>query len=200
MRVSIVRRFTHARFAKATVLQAITLCTLGAAVAGCASTSSGTERKSMTVDEDRKVFRAVDQGIKMSFKAPRDSVWRAVVGAYTDLGLLPELADTSTWVVARMKIPMRRVYDGMRTSALFSCGETMTGGSNADNGQIVASARSQIIGSDATTTRIATLVDAYVIPDGGTSSNALHCGSTGAMESRLHKAIAARLGLIDFGS
>jgi hypothetical protein len=176
------------------------LCALVLASAGCASTPSGTERRSMTVDEDRKVFRSSDNGIKMTFKSPRDSVWRAIVGAYTDLGLLPELADTSTWVVARMKIPMRRVYNGTRTSMLFSCGETATGGSNADNGQIVASARSQIIGTSENTTRIATMVDAYLIPDGGTSSNALHCGSTGAMESKLHKAIAARLGLIDFGS
>lgn len=184
-------------FRRATFALAVCAVALSAA---CASTPSGTERKSVTVDEDRKVFRSTDQGIKMTFKSPRDSVWRAVVGAYTDLGLLPEVADTATWVVARMKIPMRRVYDGMRTSTLFSCGETVTGAANADNGQIIASARSQIIGGNETTTRITTMVDAYVIPDGGTSSNALHCGSTGAMEARLHKAIAARLGLIDFGS
>lgn len=178
---------------------AVAVCVVALSGA-CASTPSGTERKTVMVDENRRVFRATEQGTRMTFRSPRDSVWRAVVGAYTDLGLPPEVADTATWVVARMKIPMRRVYSGMRTSTLFSCGETITGGSNADNGQIVASARSQIISGNDSTTRIATMVDAYVIPDGGTSSNALHCGSTGAMEARLHKAIGARLGLIDFGS
>ncbi len=155
----------------------------------------------MTVDEDRHVFRSTDNGVKMSFKSPRDSVWRALVGAYTDLNLLPELADTSTWVVARMKIPMRRVYEGMRTSMLFSCGEDAIGRAIADNGQIVASARTQITsGAPGEATKVSTMVDAYAVPDGGTSSNALHCGSTGAMEARLHKAVSARLGLIDFGS
>jgi hypothetical protein len=96
---------------------------------------------------------------------------------------------------------MRRVYDGMRTSLLFSCGEDAAGRANADNGQIVASARTQITsGGAGEATKVATMVDAYIVPDGGTSSNALHCGSTGTMEGRLHKAIAARLGLIDFGS
>ena len=44
--------------------------------------------------------------------------------------------------------------------------------------------------------RVATLVDAWLIPDGGTSSNALHCGSTGLLEAQLHKAIATRLGQV----
>jgi hypothetical protein len=178
---------------------ATSACVVAVATVGCASMPPATERNSVTVDEDRHVFRSTDNGIKATFDAPRDSVWRALVGAYTDLGLVPELADTSTWVVARMKIPMRRVYNGARTSLLFSCGESATGSANADNGQIVASARSQIVATG-TSTRVSTMVDAYVIPDGGTSSNALHCGSTGEMEARLHKAVAARLGKLDFGS
>ena len=168
------------------------------AIAGCASAPSATARRSVLVDDDRHVFRSNDNGVKISFKSPRDSVWRALVGAYTDVELLPELADTSTWVVARMKIPMRRVYNGVRTSALFSCGETATGMPNADNGQIVASARSQITATGPET-KVSTLVDAYVIPDGGSSSNALHCGSTGEIEARIHRAVAARLGLLAFG-
>ena len=186
--------------ARRTLLGASACVLAVSAAAGCASTSSATERRSVTVDEDRHVFRSTDNGVKMTFKAPRDSVWRALVGAYTDLGLLPEVADTSTWVVARMKIPMRRVYEGMRTSTLFACGEDATGRANADNGQIIASARTQITSGDAGATKVSTMVDAYVIPDGGTSSNALHCGSTGTIEGRLHKAVSARLGLIEFGT
>lgn len=167
----------------------------------CASTQSATERRTTTIDENRRVFRSTDNGVKVTFRAPRDSVWRALVGAYTDVGLLPELADTSSWVVARMNVPMRRVYDGKRMSLLFSCGEDASGRANADNGQIVASSRSQITGEGTDPgTRVSTLVDAYLIPDGGTSSNAMHCGSTGLLEARLHKAVSARLGLIDYGS
>lgn len=167
--------------------------------AGCA-TSPGAVRQSTIVDENRNVYRATDNGVTISFSVPRDSAWKALLGAYGDVGLLPQVADTSNWIVARLKIPMRRVYNGMRTSALFSCGETAAGGSQADNGQIVASATSQLTAVDAKTTRVTTAVDAYVIPDGGTSSNSLHCGSTGEIETRLHKAIAARLGMPQFGS
>ena len=169
------------------------------ALAGCATTPAA-ERHGTIVDANRNVFHSTDNGVKVNFDRSRDSVWKALVGAYTDVGLLPEIADTSSWVVARMKIPMRRVYNGVRTSVLFSCGETASGGSQADNGQVVASATSQLTAVNATTTRVSTVVDAYVIPDGGTSSNALHCGSTGEMEARLHKAIATRLGLVQFGS
>ena len=151
------------------------------------------------VDADRDVFRQTEQGVPIIFNASRDDVWKALVGAYSDIGLLPDAADTSMWAVSRSKIVMRGSYKGSRTSALFSCGETATGASQADVGQVIANMRSQISNAGAST-RVATLVDAWVIPDGGTSSNALHCGSTGILEAKLHKAVGARLGLPQFGS
>ena len=148
---------------------------------------------------NRNVHRWTDEGIAVTFDAPRDTVWRALVAAYGDIGLLPEAADTTIWAVTRTKIPMRGVYKGTRTSRLFSCGETAAGTSQADAGQVVASLRSQIT-VNGIGTKVSTLVDAWVIPDGGTSSNALHCGSTGLLEAQLHKAVASRLGRPDFGS
>jgi hypothetical protein len=168
-------------------------------LAGCASTPSATEEHHVVVDADRDVYRQTEQGVPILFNAPRDAVWKALVGAYADIGLLPDAADTSMWAVSRSKIVMRGSYKGSRTSALFSCGETATGSSQADVGQVIANMRSQISNAGAST-RVATLVDAWVIPDGGTSSNALHCGSTGLLEGKLHKAVAARLGLPQFGS
>ncbi len=161
--------------------------------AACASTQSATEEHHNVVDAGRNVYREQDNGVSTSFAAPRSDVWRAVVGAYSDIGLLPDAADTSIWAVSRSKVVMRNVYNGTRLSRLFSCGETATGGSLADNGQVIANVRSQLA-SSATGTRVATLVDAWLIPDGGTSSNALHCGSTGLLEAQLSKAIATRLG------
>lgn len=185
------------RFRFAAPLAAAALLSLGAA--GCASTPSATEEHHVVVDADRDVYRQTEQGVPILFAAPRDSVWKALVGAYSDIGLLPDAADPSTWAVSRSKIIMRGSYKGSRTSALFSCGETATGASQADVGQVIANIRSQITGAGAST-RVATLVDAWVIPDGGTSSNALHCGSTGLLEAKLHKAVAARLGIPQFGS
>lgn len=167
--------------------------------AGCASTPSATEEHHVVVDADRAVFRQTEQGVPIVFKAQRDDVWKALVGAYSDIGLLPDAADTSMWAVSRSRIVMRGSYKGTRTSALFSCGETATGSSQADVGQVIANMRSQIVNSGVST-RVTTLVDAWVIPDGGTSSNALHCGSTGRLEETLHKAVAARLGQSSLGS
>ena len=179
-----------ARLAVATALLAAT---------GCA-TAPGAERQSTIVDANRNVYRATDTGVKVDFTATRDAAWRALFSAYGDVGLPPEIADSSSGVVARLKIPMRRVYNGMRTSVLFSCGETATGAAQADNGQVVASASSQVTVIDSQTTRVSTIVDAYVIPDGGTSSNTLHCGSTGEIETQLHKAIGARLRIAPGGA
>ena len=168
-------------------------------LAGCASAPSATAEHHSVIDADREIFRQTEQGVPILFQAPRDAVWKALVGAYSDIGLLPDAADTSMWAVSRSKIIMRGSYKGSRTSALFSCGETATGSSQADVGQVIANMRSQVSNAGSST-RVATLVDAWVIPDGGTSSNALHCGSTGMLEARLHKAVAARLGLPQFGS
>lgn len=176
----------------------IAIATTLLAAGGCA-TAPGAERHSTIVDANRNVYRATDTGVQIDFRAPRDAAWRAVVAAYGDVGLAPATADSSRSVVERLKIPMRRVYNGVRTSVLFSCGETAAGGSQADNGQVVASATSQVMVIDAQTTRVSTIVDAYVVPDGGTSSNTLHCGSTGEIETRLHTAIGARLGIAQFG-
>ena len=180
-------------------LARIVLVTALVAAGGGCATAPRAEGHSTIVDANRNVYRATDTGVKIDFRAPRDAAWRALVAAYGDVGITPEIADSGSGVVARRKIPMRRVYNGVRTSVLFSCGETAAGGSLADNGQVVASATSQVTVIDALTTRVSTIVDAYVIPDGGTSSNTLHCGSTGEIETRLHKAIGTRLGIATGG-
>jgi len=178
------------------------LALLAAAGAACASTPSATEEHHLIVDADRDVYRQTDNGIAASFDAPRDAVWKAVVGAYSDIGLLPDAADTALWAVSRSKVVMRNVYKGTRVSRLFSCGETATGSSQADNGQVIVNIRSQLAtpATSGTAIRVSTLVDAWLIPDGGTSSNALHCGSTGLLEAQLNKAIATRLGQPQSGS
>ena len=185
------------RLRSAFIVAAAILASLGAAA--CASTPSATEEHHSVIDADRDIFRQTEQGVPILFEASRDAVWKALVGAYSDIGLLPDAADTSMWAVSRSKIVMRGSYKGTRTSTLFSCGETATGSSQADVGQVIANMRSQISSAGAST-RVATLVDAWVIPDGGTSSNALHCGSTGMLEAKLHKAVGARLGLPAFGA
>ena len=178
------------------------LALLATAGAACASTPSATEEHHLIVDADRDVYRQTDNGIAASFDAPRDAVWKAVVGAYSDIGLLPDAADTALWAVSRSKVVMRNVYKGTRVSRLFSCGETATGSSQADNGQVIVNIRSQLAtpATSGTAIRVSTLVDAWLIPDGGTSSNALHCGSTGLLEAQLNKAIATRLGQPQSGS
>ena len=186
MTMTMTRDARHPR-----VLLSATVAVL--ALAGCASSPSAAERHGTIIDESRNVIRTTDNGVRVDFAVPRDSAWTALLGAYTDIGLLPDVADAATGAVGATRIPMRRVYRGMRTSMLFSCGETATGVAQADAGQLVASVSSQLSGTGATSS-VATVVDGYVIPDGGTSSNSLHCGSSGRIEAQLHKALARRLG------
>lgn len=110
--------------------------------------------------------RRTETGIPARFAASRDSVWAALLFAYRDVGLSPDFIDTDASIVAQTKLPIRRVFQGQRVSMLFNCGETPTGGNLADVGQVVASVRSQI-GGEFDHPVVYTLVDAYVIPDGG---------------------------------
>lgn len=175
-------------------LTLVSAAVIGASiVTACAASQSAAERHATVIDESRNVTRTTDHGTRIEVDAPRDSVWKALLAAYTDIGLLPDVADESTGIVGATRIPMRGAYRGMRTSALFSCGETATGAEQADAGQLVANMRSQLSGTGATSS-VETLVDAFVIPDGGTSSNSLHCGSTGQIEAQLQKALGKRLG------
>jgi hypothetical protein len=165
---------------------------------GCTASVPVTESQHRIVDSDGDVYHLTDQGISANFNASRGDVWKALVGAYGDMGFTAAATDTSIWTVGQKKVVLRNAFKGTRTSRLFSCGETATGASQADVGQIIANVRSQVTPA-AAGTRVATLVDAWVIPDGGTSSNALHCGSTGLLEAQLRKAIESRLGQIAAG-
>ena len=166
---------------------------IGAATLLAACGSAAATRHDMTVvDASRNVSRQSDYGIRSTYAASRDSVFVALAQAYADVGLAPDVVDTKENIVARKQILIPRVFNGTRASALFSCGETAVGTSLAESGQLYASARSQISG-EFDHPVVMTLVDAYVVPSGGTSSNALHCGSTGTIESWILKKVAARV-------
>lgn len=170
------------------------LAAAAALLAACASSPSATRHDSMIVDAGRNVSRSTDYGIQASFAKPRDSVFVALAQAYADVGIVPDMVDTKENIVSRKQILIPRVFNGKRASMLFSCGETATGQSIAENGQLYASVRSQISGEFDHPT-VSTLVDAFVVPNGGTSANSLHCGSSGEIERWIRDRTAARLGL-----
>ncbi|HEX8848940.1 MAG TPA: hypothetical protein VF761_05345 [Gemmatimonadaceae bacterium] len=164
-----------------------------ALIAGCASTPSATQSNTAIVDAGGRVTRTKEVGIPFRYEAARDEVWAALLSAYRDVGLEPDVIDTDGNVVARTRLPMRRVFNGSRVSQLFSCGDTPTGSPVADAGQVVASVRSQI-GGEFDHPVVSTLVDAYVIPDGGGSSTGLRCGSSGTIEGWIDAKVKQRLG------
>ncbi|NUO64454.1 MAG: hypothetical protein HOQ12_09415 [Gemmatimonadaceae bacterium] len=174
-----------------TPIRTLPATAVAALVTGCGG-ASATRRDMTIIDASRNVSRQSDYGIRASFAAPRDSVFAALAAAYAEVGLAPDLVDTKEAVVARTQILIPRVFNGTRASLLFSCGETATGASLAENGQLYASARSQITG-DFDRPTVMTLVDAFVVPSGGTSTNSLHCGSTGEIEGWILKKVAARV-------
>jgi hypothetical protein len=72
---------------------------LVALAAACASSQSASERHGTIIDASRTVTHTTDNGVKVSLDAPRDSAWKALLGAYGDIGLLPDVADASTGAV-----------------------------------------------------------------------------------------------------
>jgi hypothetical protein len=162
-------------------------------LAACAATPSATHSNTAVVDAGGRVTRTTETGIPFRYDVARDEVWPALLNAYRDLGLEPDVIDTDGNVVARTKLVLRRVFRGNRVSQLFSCGDTPTRSPLADAGQVVASVRSQI-GGEFDHPVVSTLVDAYVVPDAGGSSTGLRCGSSGSIENWINDRVKVRLG------
>lgn len=118
---------------------------------------------------------------------PLARVWEALPGVYADLGLAVGSTDVATRMVAG-RTRMRRQSGGPALSRLFECGTTAVGQSVADVYRIDVNIRTSLASAGAGT-QVRTLVEASARASDGTSSNEVHCSSTGALED----AIAAAL-------
>ena len=107
------------------------LAVLALAVAGgCAKSTAGTgsEIHSTTVGTPRGDITMVTTAEAalpaVEIAAPLDRAWRAVAGAYEQIGLALTVADTTTHTLGAQNKSVRRTLNGERLSLYLECGTT----------------------------------------------------------------------------
>ena len=172
-------------------------------LAGCAS-GRGTETKPpapIIVNDDRDAVLSAamgervvssDQSIYASVAAPPDKVHQALIVAYSELGVPATAINPKDGLVAALN---RRAFNRLgneRLSRYVSCGDSMTG-PRADQDRVVLSVISWAK-PEGNGTRIESRIVGNATDSGGTSMR-MPCTTTGELESRIHKAAKAALGL-----
>lgn len=134
-----------------------------------------------------------DLTVTSAIAASPDQVYRALVVAYSELGLPATVINPTTGLVAstarRMSVRLRDT----RLSRYLSCGETMTG-PRADQDRVVLSLVSRAKPDGSGGTRLETTLVATATDVGGTNTR-LPCTTTGELESRMHRSVKTALGL-----
>jgi hypothetical protein len=127
-----------------------------------------------------------------SFPAPLATTHRALVAAYTGLGIPANIVDAETGLVAVTESRVRGELAGSRASRFLSCGRTVTG-ERADEDRVTLTVISRLTPSGTSASRVETRVVATAIDTRGTSARQ-GCTSTGELEARLHRAAKQALG------
>jgi hypothetical protein len=134
-----------------------------------------------------------DQGIYESVAAPPDKVYQALIVAYSELGVPASIINPKDGLVAALN---RRAFSRLGTERLsryVSCGDSMTG-PRADQDRVVLSVISWAKPDGSGSTRIESRIVGNASDSGGTGVR-MPCTSTGELESRIHKAAKAALGM-----
>jgi hypothetical protein len=132
-----------------------------------------------------------DRPVPDSLPAPPDRAHKALVAAYSSLGVPDVIVNPGAGLVAIAEHRVRGSLAGQRPSRFISCGTTLTG-PRADEDLVVLTAVSRVAaagsGSVVETRVVATSTDSR-----GTGARQA-CTSTGQLEIRLHQAARAALG------
>jgi hypothetical protein len=182
----------------AAMLAALTL--IGCASGGATDTQTPKSGPIIVHDDRDAVLSAAmgervissDQSIYSSVAAPPDQVYQALIVAYSELGVPATVVNPKDGLVATLN---RRAFNRLgneRLSRYVSCGDSMTG-PRADQDRVVLSVVSWAK-PEGSGTRIESRVVGNATDSGGTSMR-MPCTTTGELESRIHKAAKAALGL-----
>ena len=164
-----------------------------ASAAGPSTTPAPNTNPVVMIDENGRPFRSSQNGTVSSFEAPMDSVWNAVLAAYSALDMEATTVDKPGRTVARNRLVMRRTFNGSRLSTFFNCGDDIVSGPNANNGEITATVVSHLE-QTGSATAVTMMVTASIRLFTGTSGGPIRCGSTGQLEERLRGEIGKQLG------
>jgi hypothetical protein len=171
-----------------------------AAVAGCASAPGGEASSLESPPQPPPMIEATGDGYK--FRLARDDglavatilgsradVFRALLRAYEELGIEIGGADPARGMVQAEKIAVSRQYAGERMSALFHCGQTLTG-DRADTWRLQIEIASQVQADGDSSSRLTTRMSAIARTMDGTSTNPVPCTTRGKLEQKIAAATA----------
>lgn len=192
-----MRRSKRPILPRARVARAIVAGLGMALTAACATTSGSTAAPDTTpevlVDQNGRVYRTTDAPTATAFATPPDSTFKAVVAAYTTLGLEPTTIDPAGRVVGRQRMLLRSRFQGEPLSAVFDCGAGQFG-PRADQGRITADITTRIIATGSGSS-MSTMIQASLVPNDGASRDPIRCVSHGRIEERLRREVTLNLGL-----
>lgn len=175
----------------------IALAGLATLTLACASARSAAGTPDMTpavlVDESGHVYRTTDAPAAMRFPTSPDSTFRAVVAAFTALGLEPSAVDPAGRIVSRQRMVFRSRFQGERLSSIFDCGVGQFG-PRADEGRILADITTRVVASGAGSS-VSTMIKASLTPNDGVARDPVRCVSNGRIEEQLRREVTINLGL-----
>lgn len=133
--------------------------------------------------------------IRTDLAAPRAEVF-AVTAAVLEVELKIELKtrDSTAGLVGNLELVKMRSLGRSPLSRYVSCGSGMTG-PNADNYRIYLAVIAFVDPLPENQTRLGVAVAAGAQDLQGNSKQPIACGSTGALEGHIRRAVAARFGL-----
>jgi hypothetical protein len=133
-----------------------------------------------------------DRPIADSLAAAPDRAHRALVAAYSGLGIPDVIANPTTGLVAIAEHRVRGTFARERPSRFLSCGTTLTG-PRADEDLVLLTVVSRLRPAGPAASIVETRVVATSTDTRGTGARQ-PCTTTGQLEARLHQAAKEALG------
>ncbi len=165
------------------------------AAAGCASSIPPAPTfRTLVIDDQGAVKTTTLPAAKHRFAAPLNTVWNALGLAYDAIGVELTLVDPPNHRAGSVSFIRNGHMNGQPVSHFANCGNGMTG-PIADTRRVYFSAITTATAVDATHTQLVTDVHAFAVDVSGSSTDRVECGSTGALEQLLYRALEQRLGI-----
>ncbi len=168
------------------------LATACASGTGGASSSSTRDRVLITGADGTVVRQTSDVNVAMSFEAPMDRVWNAVVATYDDVGIQANTADRAAGRYGVVNFPVPNQLRSVSVGQLFSCGSNLTG-PNVNQGRVRADVITTLTARSGGGTNAAMLVTGVLRKFDASSTDPITCQSTGRLESLMQKSIERKL-------
>jgi hypothetical protein len=138
-------------------------------------------------------FPIEDVTLSFTLDAPLAKSYAAVKAAFAELKVPIDMDNPAGGLVGVQLAKAQTKFAGYRMSRIFDCGQKSTMGPNADSYRLTIVFLALLDSLDASHTKLRVGFVASAVPSSGSRTDALQCGSTGAIEAKLAELASARL-------